>query len=920
MAGAAYGAVTFLLTKIESLVSREYGLLAGIDKAVEELRREFQTIQAFLQEADARGQTNEQVRVWVSQVRDLAYDIEDALDMFTFHTSVRSFHLYPEFLQLKKRHSVAVLIQEINAKLSGVRATRERYRQLGTSPAPSLADVASQESFTTHFNRVAPLFETGPLGIERSVTELTAWARFGEPRLRVRFVVGMGGLGKTLLAKQVFEAAKRSFEFDCWGWIQISRSQSKEQVLWTMLKRLFESRHEPIPPEFHTINVVQLMEKLANFLNEKKYIIVFDDLWNRDIWESIKCALPTGNHSRIIITTRRGDIAHFCSYDQSTEVYDLKPLTSSKSQELFFRKAFPSTGECPSSGLLDWARKFLTQCEGWPLGIVTIGKVVSKIEQTSDAWRQLHDSLGSEMENGGRISSITRVLSASYSDLPYYLKYCLLYFSVFPEHYSIKRRRLIRMWISEGLVKEETGKTPEEVGHNYLEELTQRNLVLVNEVDFDGRIKTCRVHRLLHKIIVSISKEENFCRTSSEETELNYERVRRLSVRKSRTGLLGTSFPCARSFFVFEIEDLTYSKSQSILSCFSILKVLDLEGAPLEKFPTAILNLVLLKYLSLRNTSIRRLPRSISKLQNLETLDLKQTFVTSVPAKIFRLRKLRHLLIYHYSIGIYNVTIDSVQGFRASSSIGKLASLQKLTFLNPNRDVGILVALKNLTNLKKLGIVNLRQDEGKHLCYSIETMQNLQTLDISASGEYELLDLNAIQAPPMMLQRLYLKGKLRNSKLPNWVSSLHDLVRIVLKWSKLDSTQIDALADLPNLMEIQLVDAYQGKKLVFSSGKFQNLRVLTVEKLEFLEEIVIENGSLGKLQSVVMKQCRMMEKVPEGIEKLSEMKELQLYDMAEVLVNQIQFDGASRQLVNRIPFICAYSLDSAGYWRPKVLS
>ncbi|CAN0920145.1 Disease resistance protein RPM1 [Linum grandiflorum] len=787
---AAYGAVTFLLAKIEGLVSREYGLLAGIDKAVAELRREFQTIQAFLKEADARGQTNEQVRVWVSQVRDLAYDIEDALDMFTFHTALRTtFHLYPEFLQLRKRHSLAVLIQDINSKLSSVRQTRERYRQLGTSPAPSLATVASQDSFTTHFNRVAPLFETEPLGIDRTLSEFTAWAKFGEPRLKVRFIVGMGGLGKTLLAKRLYEAAKSGvdFDFDCWGWIQISRSQSKEQVLWTMLKRLFESRNEPIPPEFHTINVVQLMEKLSHFLNDTKYIIVFDDLWSKDLWESIKCALPTGNHSRIIITTRRGDIAHFCSYDQATVVYNLQPLTSSMSQELFFSKAFPSTRECPSLGLLDWARKFLTQCEGWPLGIVTIGKVLSKMDQTSDSWRQLHDSLGSEMENGGRLSSITRVLSASYSDLPYYLKYCLLYFTIFPEHYSVKRRRLIRMWISEGLVKEETGKTPEEVGHNYLEELIQRNLVLVNEIDFDGRPKTCRVHRLLHKIIVSISKEENFCRVSTgttSESGLN-DRVRRLSVRKSRMGLLGTSFPCARSFFVFGIEDLTYSKSQSILSSFSILKVLDLEGAPLDKFPTAILSLVLLKYLSLRNTSIRRLPRSISKLQNLETLDLKQTFVTSVPAKIFRLGKLRHLLIYHYSVRIH-VTIDSVKGFRGCASIGKLVSLQKLTYLSANKDVRMLVALKKLTNLKKLGIVELREEDSRHLCYSIEKMQKLQTLDLAAAVKEEVIDLNALRDPPRMLQRLFLKGKLH--KLPEWVSSLHDLVRIGLRWSKLEES------------------------------------------------------------------------------------------------------------------------------------
>ncbi|XP_073134752.1 uncharacterized protein [Henckelia pumila] len=58
---------------------------------------------------------------------------------------------------------------------------------------------------------------------------------------------------------------------------------------------------------------------------------------------------------------------------------------------------------------------------------------------------------------------------------------------------------------------------------------------------------------------------------------------------------------------------------------FQLLRVLDLQGAPLTEFPEQITNLILLRYLSLRDTDIKTIPKSIKKLINLKTLDLKQS-------------------------------------------------------------------------------------------------------------------------------------------------------------------------------------------------------------------------------------------------------------------------------------------------------
>ncbi|XP_022733824.1 disease resistance protein RPM1-like isoform X2 [Durio zibethinus] len=864
---AADGAVSFLLQKIDYLLSREWSLLSGIDNEVDGLKHEFETIGALLREADTKGGNNGQLRVWIKQVRDLAYDIEDVLDMFAFRTAKAS-RAFPKFLQFIKRRSIAILIQDINTKLHGTKETRERYRAISSSDQISISGFDPENNTYLH-PRLASLYmdETDIVGIEEPRNRLMAWAVDKEPKLKVMFVVGMGGSGKTLLVKKVFEELKSSF--DCSAWIPLSKSNKKEELLLTMMKRFFDSTHGRLPPEFFTTSLIQLMDKLRGYLQNKRYLIVFDDLWSKDVWESIQYALPNQNRGRIIIATRRGDIARLCSHNSSVSVYNLQPLSSDNAQQLFYKKVFPLTNECPK-GLVEWSRKLLHQCEGLPLGIVSIGNLLSNTDKTADEWRKLHDSLGSELES------------------------------------------------EEGLIKEVVGKSLEEVAEDYLKELIQRKLVLVNEIDFDGRARNCRVHHLLHKIILSKSHEENFCRVSTGPEMSFNEKVRRLSVHKTCSNMLGKKFSRGRSLFLFGMEMLTHSISQTILSGFSILKVLDLEGAPLDKFPNAITRLILLKYLSLKNTNIRKLPKSIKKLQNLETLDLKQTFVMELPKTIIKLEKLRHLLVYRYDAK--NQVSILLQGCKACRRIGGLLSLQKLSVIKANGDDGMIKALGNLTQLRKLGIIDLKDGDGKHLCLSIANMNNLQSLHVASITQDEFLDLNAMPATlPKLLQRLSLKGRLK--KLPDWVPSLHDLIRIRLKGSKLESNPIDALEDLPNLMELQLLDAYAGNQLVFRPGKFQNLKILELESLIALEFVIMEQGALPSLEKLITRRCQKLKMIPRGIDKLLQLREFHLYDMPEKLVNGLQKNsGEFRQLVRHIPLITSYSLESSGYWKAKDLS
>ncbi|GJM87661.1 hypothetical protein PR202_ga03639 [Eleusine coracana subsp. coracana] len=78
-----------------------------------------------------------------------------------------------------------------------------------------------------------------------------------------------------------------------------------------------------------------------------RYLVVIDDIWNKDDWIIINGALSDEKcGSRIIITTRKNDVAEECCRCTVGIVYNMKPLRNDSSERLFIEKAFGNKG-CP---------------------------------------------------------------------------------------------------------------------------------------------------------------------------------------------------------------------------------------------------------------------------------------------------------------------------------------------------------------------------------------------------------------------------------------------------------------------------------------------------------------------------------------------------------------------------------------------
>ena len=163
----------------------------------------------------------------------------------------------------------------------------------------------------------------------------------------------------------------------------------------------------------------------------------------------------------------------------------------------------------------------------------------------------MHDSISLELKSNPHLKNITKILSLSYHDLSYNLKACFLYFGMFPEDYYINCARLIQLWIAECFVEEMQGITLEEVAHGYLNQLIHRSLVQVEDVDLKGMCRSCRVHNMLHEVILSRFEELSFSLVSMQIA--SSDRIgRRVSIQNNvNTPLKNITSSQTRSILIF---------------------------------------------------------------------------------------------------------------------------------------------------------------------------------------------------------------------------------------------------------------------------------------------------------------------------------------------------------------------------------
>ncbi|XP_031283663.1 disease resistance protein RPM1-like [Pistacia vera] len=871
--------VNFAIETLASLLAQETKLLRSVKKEVESIKRELEFIRSFLRDADARAAAEEEVEsnggvvsIWVKQVREQAYHIEDVIDEYILNKAKNDEHGgkgLTGFLrkmrcfmnELTVRHGISSEIKHIKSSLADIQRRAEHY---------NLRHI-DQGDVVQHDSRVGAFFveEAELVGIESTRHQLIGLLVSGKSNRSVVAVVGEGGLGKTTLVGNIYNNDAVKKHFDCQASITVGKEYLKKDLLRKILRELYRSTGSTLM-EADEMEENDFIMKLREHLKDKCYMIVFDDVWKIEFWRDVEHALlDNKKNSRVMLTTRNKAVAEFVPFS-IVHVHMLEPLSSEKGWELFCRKAFGSDGCCPPN-LTELSECVVGKCGGLPLAIVAIGGLLSRKNQNASEWRNMLDSLGSKLSSDPHLSDCNRVLSEGYYDLPHHLKSCLLYFGAFPEGYEISFGRLIRLWIAEGFVKCNNHLPSEHVAEEYLKELIDRSLVQVSERKPSARAKSCRVHDLMYEIIHRKMKKCDFCHFFNEKGLSHISKTRRISIDKCANGVLDSiKNSKIRSICLFNVDELPETFATTFVADFKLLKILDFENAPLDCLPDGVGKLFHLHYLSLRNTKVKELPKSIGMLLNLETLDLKWTFVSELPVEIKNLKKLRCLIVRRRDKkGPYGEIAKIQEGF------GALTELQQLRYVYANTEV--LEELKKLRQMRKLGIRVANRD-AKDLFAVVQNMKNLKGLYVSVftSGE-EPLDTQSL-APPLCLQQFSWRGMFIEIQ-PLWISKLQNLTGLQLDLIGSTNVSMKILQALPNLVVLMLFVRDCDEQLHFKEGWFPKLQGLYLRDFKGLKCVMIEKGAMPNLTHLEIGPCPLLKEIPTGIEHLNNLKKLVFHMM-----------------------------------------
>ncbi|VAH99311.1 unnamed protein product [Triticum turgidum subsp. durum] len=256
------------ISKAASAAAAELSLVMGVQKDIRFIKDELKTMQAFLAAAEATKNRDMLLKVWAEQVRDLSYNIEDCLDEFMVH--VRSQSLTKQLMKLKDRRRIAIQIRNLKARVEEVSSRNARYNLIKTEASTtSDKEVSYIEDVRNH--SASNTDEAELVGFTKPREELIKLMEVNtrDGHAKVICVVGMGGLGKTTLARKTYESKDDILKnFSCFAWITVSQSFFKIEMLKDMIRQLLGGDSPKNLLKELEGKVVQVKD-LAEYLNKE---------------------------------------------------------------------------------------------------------------------------------------------------------------------------------------------------------------------------------------------------------------------------------------------------------------------------------------------------------------------------------------------------------------------------------------------------------------------------------------------------------------------------------------------------------------------------------------------------------------------------------------------------------------------------
>ncbi|AQK57109.1 putative disease resistance protein At1g50180 [Zea mays] len=813
-------AIAAVLSKFGGLAASEAKVLLEVGDDMMLLRDRLEWLQAFLRDADHKRRTGDDrlTRVWVRQMRDVAFEAEDAVDEFFRKVDMEGMGYQRWITWLKKcllgcwaeiilRHELSGRLEKINSRLHQISENQKEYK---VEPTPSATVLTSSTTATSAWRDGYK----NAVGFEKEVETLKEMLLGkGRPQLTFISILGESGVGKQTLSRILLHDMEKNKQFDVRVWYNMPSGSTTENLLKQIYKKAGgggQRRHQPCECECDDDDIEDVLRR--HLLANKKYLLILVGISSKTMLNCVRASLPDDNNgSRVVLVLdiENEEVAwHANAMNKTTGIshgliHHLNRLDQDKSVELFCMRALRTnlSDETTVNSMMSKYREVVYNItSGYPLAIVVLAgllrfkekpgqwnAVLQQLRTTSSGPAAADQEAHQQDDQGGHTeektmsaptsttqaannqlstrTSIERVFWASFEDLPNALKSCFLYLAAFPKGTFLSTGSIVRLWMAEGFIRPQKGKTIEELGHDYFKELALRCLVQVSGMNEVGGITNVIVHGRLHGFLHSEAREAGFIDVHDMNDVFVPPSVRRLSFMSFQDGYttFTNRFCKLRSFICWANEKDSDNSIGSrgrvnneeerwhdlnFLHGSDLLRVLYISGLRIKELPNEIGNKIHLRYLRVNTEHLKELPASIARLPNLQTLDIRDTEVEEIHPSFWEIKTLRHVIAKKLtlppSIKEEMGELQTLRGVKPSEEewdqdncpllkMSKLRSLELHGLIGARHGAALITALGQM---HLLGHLKLKGDKISCCVFTGERLRYLQTVELDGTVQW----------------------------------------------------------------------------------------------------------------------------------------------------------------------------------------